>query len=521
MQDHPRSRGVYVLRKAALKSESGSSPLARGLPTGHLPWVRAVRIIPARAGFTAHASSSHSHPGDHPRSRGVYSVTWPTSARPLGSSPLARGLRFGKPRETVANRIIPARAGFTTRSPMRCSGARDHPRSRGVYTAFMGGDGYGFGSSPLARGLPWATPGAISTHADHPRSRGVYPLWCLRHETSSGSSPLARGLLCAMDGHGIVTRIIPARAGFTACPRGSRPAFRDHPRSRGVYPAGSGGGPVIVGSSPLARGLRYSESYGVGPARIIPARAGFTSYTRPGPICVRDHPRSRGVYPTSAAASYLARGSSPLARGLQQFWQLTRAGGGIIPARAGFTRVSGLSLNSRPDHPRSRGVYEQWLDVEPGAGGSSPLARGLPRGAQAGGGGGRIIPARAGFTRWWGRGRGPRPDHPRSRGVYVLMLERVDVVAGSSPLARGLLVTTGFRGLSPGIIPARAGFTVTGPAVRSGSTDHPRSRGVYHDRDESREVPTGSSPLARGLHRGSVGCRSAAGIIPARAGFTP
>ena len=51
-EDHPRSRGVYALRKAALKSEAGSSPLARGLRSSEAGRLLGQRIIPARAGFT-------------------------------------------------------------------------------------------------------------------------------------------------------------------------------------------------------------------------------------------------------------------------------------------------------------------------------------------------------------------------------------------------------------------------------------------------------------------------------------
>ena len=51
----------------------------------------------------------------------------------------------------------------------------------------------------------------------------------------------------------------------------------------------------------------------------------------------------------------------------------------IIPARAGFTSVTLTGGTSRPDHPRSRGVYTLHQDMADLGGGSSPLARGLPR----------------------------------------------------------------------------------------------------------------------------------------------
>ena len=50
------------------------------------------RIIPARAGFTAGTPHEGSVPQDHPRSRGVYVVLMGAGAALAGSSPLARGL---------------------------------------------------------------------------------------------------------------------------------------------------------------------------------------------------------------------------------------------------------------------------------------------------------------------------------------------------------------------------------------------------------------------------------------------
>ena len=51
-----------------------------------------------------------------------------------------------------------------------------------------------------------------------------------------------------------------------------------------------------------------------------------------------------------------------------------------------------------------------------------------------------------------------------------------------------------------GIIPARAGFTPLPLPVSANARDHPRSRGVYRVPGKHPLNPTGSSPLARGLH---------------------
>ena len=192
----------------------------------------------------------------------------------------------------------------------------DHPRSRGVYSTMI--------SILFIRG-------------DHPRSRGVYHAKVRTRVIEEGSSPLARGLQFATNTDVTQRRIIPARAGFT-CPKGRRTSTGpDHPRSRGVY--GRRHDPAVAagGSSPLARGLRRVVGHEAHHRRIIPARAGFTRPARTGTHTSSDHPRSRGVYAESAFCRACSAGSSPLARGLraQTLWNGIQTG--IIPARAGFT----------------------------------------------------------------------------------------------------------------------------------------------------------------------------------------
>ena len=173
---------------------------------------------------------------------------------------------------------------------------------------------------------------------------------------------------------------------------------------------------------------------------------------------------------------------------------------GIIPARAGFTAALPDGRRADPDHPRSRGVYIIADVGDSTEGGSSPLARGLPAQEHRVGHLPRIIPARAGFTasiRPVGR---QRWDHPRSRGVYKDPAHGVNLKSGSSPLARGLRRPGALRRAVRGIIPARAGFT---PTDRPGLS-----------------AWSGSSPLARGLRAGLEPGVRGDRIIPARAGFT-
>ena len=132
--------------------------------------------------------------------------------------------------------------------------------------------------------------------------------------------------------------------------------------------------------------------------RIIPARAGFTPAGMVSNGASMDQPRSRGVYHLAGKVQGHEGGSSPLARGLPQFLDLEPESLGIIPARAGFTRAWPRGPSASRDHPRSRGVYPTHFPYTPHPPGSSPLARGLPQVDSRGIGALGIIPARAGFT---------------------------------------------------------------------------------------------------------------------------
>ena len=234
-------------------------------------------------------------------------------------------------------------------------------------------------------------------------------------------------------------------------------------------------------------------------------------------------------------------GSSPLARDLPSHQWPALMCAGIIPARAGFTRRARRSATSPPgSSPLARGLRVQQEDrrgargiiparagftshvvaVRAGRPGSSPLARGLPPGDGVGGRDLGIIPARAGFTKT----PQPKPsrngDHPRSRGVYASPSSAGHTSIGSSPLARGLLSAMDALISAAGIIPARAGFTLGPGVLPAGHEDHPRSRGVYLATSRSTSSAHGSSPLARGLPLMRRTGRAGERIIPARAGFT-
>ena len=209
-------------------------------------------------------------------------------------------------------------------------------------------------------------------------------------------------------------------------------------------------------------------------------------------------------------------GSSPLARGKPRRRRAGRPQRGLIPARAGKTCQCCSRCSQRPAHPRSRGENTITASGSGSKPGSSPLARGKhhPCGRWAGGSG--LIPARAGKTIAIARCVRPCWAHPRSRGENPSAVCAFTVRVGSSPLARGKPRGLASTSAHYGLIPARAGKTTPCPHGPRRPAAHPRSRGENcsghgslccrahpRSRGENCKVQrvhlssSGSSPLAR------------------------
>ena len=152
-RDHPRLRGEYFLKIDPTGWQSGSPPLARGIPTSYGASSPSGGITPACAGNTMTRGYSHDISRDHPRLRGEYTTPTLTGTNISGSPPLARGipehiLFFG-----CARGITPACAGNTPWQDMGSDKTRDHPRLRGEYNDVTVTVTDQMGSPPLARGI--------------------------------------------------------------------------------------------------------------------------------------------------------------------------------------------------------------------------------------------------------------------------------------------------------------------------------------------------------------------------------
>ena len=170
----------------------------------------------------------------------------------------------------------------------------------------------------------------------------------------------------------------------------------------------------------------------------------------------------------------------------------------LIPARAGNTRARWRVLGRVSAHPRSRGEHALLRCVPWWCFGSSPLARGTLISFLAPIVAFRLIPARAGNTGSHTGGIVICPAHPRSRGEHMGNHSFLARGCGSSPLARGTHSFVLRRYCCARLIPARAGNTRSARHASKNFSAHPRSRGEHTTTFERNRKCPGSSPLARG-----------------------
>ncbi len=171
-------------------------------------------------------------------------------------------------------------------------------------------------------------------------------------------------------------------------------------------------------------------------------------------------------------------------------------------------------------HPRSRGEHPHLRGDRPVRCGSSPLARGTRVQVRNSRRAVRLIPARAGNTSSSRRLRFMISAHPRSRGEHMRSTSIPRYSSGSSPLARGTLMSRPIHGSDKRLIPARAGNTSDSMACWLWRSAHPRSRGEHCWSVLLHWSLIGSSPLARGTPWGQSSDGVATRLIPARAGNT-
>ena len=516
--DHPRACGANIEHLERQQRKYGSSPRVRGKLRGQPKPASPHRIIPARAGQTLSSFLRMCWDSDHPRACGANASYGYRGGCLRGSSPRVRGKQREGAELRLSGRIIPARAGQTARRSTRRRTSPDHPRACGANAAIGGGilasdhpracgansssrcvADCSTGSSPRA-GQTNSTSNWMCGKADHPRACGANSGLTYLVPSVAGSSPRVRGKRILGSLLRVGCRIIPARAGQTRCRRPVCSRCPDHPRACGANWHTRAVADGLYGSSPRVRGKHVVEADGDSAIGIIPARAGQTRPPHTDWLSRPDHPRACGANYLTALIVFIAIGSSPRVRGKPRGLAAGQRGGRIIPARAGQTVWGGQRGASRADHPRACGANSSASAVTVTLPGSSPRVRGKQRASRQPDEHVRIIPARAGQTRWCREYRIPKPDHPRACGAN--------------------LSTSSNSNSSAWIIPARAGQTRMPKPTRRTIPDHPRACGANSSLAVLSCKAVGSSQRVRGKRSVRFGRSRVGRIIPARAGQT-
>ena len=153
--------------------------------------------------------------------------------------------------------------------------------------------------------------------------------------------------------------------------------------------------------------------------------------------------------------------------------------GRFIPVGTGNTSGVCIDVAVQAVHPRGHGEHFEWAPTEKHATGSSPWARGTLQVFNGQIADIRFIPVGTGNTsKWWGRA-GILPVHPRGHGEHKRRLNQSCSHNGSSPWARGTHRGISGAGISLRFIPVGTGNTEAGRADIHQRPVHPRGHGEH------------------------------------------
>ena len=254
----------------------GSSLLTRGKPDRTHTHTSSERIIPAYAWKTDRTPPLEACHSAHPCLRGENPFPKKFQEYVPGSSLLTRGKLPVLAPLRPSQRLIPAYAGKTLCGCGVCCAAPAHPCLRGENFAPMTMASQAGGSSLLTRGKPEVSVSGAGLHGLIPAYAGKTPCTKLIHSPSYGSSLLTRGKQVRTGAKDTGDRLIPAYAGKTP------PMWRRRSRS-GAHPCLRGENYVsrvkvrsTRGSSLLTRGKPGTTAGDTFQTRLIPAYAGKT-----------------------------------------------------------------------------------------------------------------------------------------------------------------------------------------------------------------------------------------------------
>ena len=193
------------------------------------------------------------------------------------------------------------------------------------------------------------------------------------------------------------------------------------------------------------RGALFFSTRRVSFTGLIPARAGSTPPPSPKSSAPRAHPRPCGEHVSNQPAMVTMPGSSPPVRGAPSCCRFSGQQGGLIPARAGSTLLHRCTPARCMAHPRPCGEHAVLISSCRISAGSSPPVRGAPQSYASANAAGGLIPARAGSTLTPRRRSRLSRAHPRPCGEHDFASFCTTDASGSSPPVRGAhLLTWGF-----------------------------------------------------------------------------
>ncbi len=149
---HPHVRGEQGENTQRTNYNGGSSPRTRGAVD---PWSKhgvSSRFIPTYAGSRGAQALRAAGAPVHPHVRGEQAPSYLSAAQSTGSSPRTRGAAPEWPLLRHPRRFIPACAGSSYGSVLRCLTGAVHPRVRGEQCVAPNSMLGHRGSSPRARG---------------------------------------------------------------------------------------------------------------------------------------------------------------------------------------------------------------------------------------------------------------------------------------------------------------------------------------------------------------------------------
>ena len=191
------------------------------------------------------------------------------------------------------------------------------------------------------------------------------------------------------------------------------------------------------GSSPRGRGTLQQPGYSANLIRFIPAWAGNTLYGDRLILSETVHPRVGGEHAAVLSATSLSPGSSPRGRGTPVARQKKRTGTRFIPAWAGNTTNCRVAVDLTAVHPRVGGEHTAPSRLIRDRVGSSPRGRGTHSAPRQHVAVRRFIPAWAGNTLGSTLTVPILPVHPRVGGEHARDGQQVVGGDGSSPRGRG------------------------------------------------------------------------------------